>query len=316
MKKNKKLATYTLLGSLTMFATYLLNKLTFTIACMKGVLYSKNGSYYQWRFGRIFYTKQGKGSPVLLVHDLTNASSDMEYKYLIDQLSKEHQVYTLDLLGCGRSEKPKITYTSYLYVQLITDFIKHIIGSKTNIIATSASASLAIMACHAESELFENLLLLNPENFRAINKIPTTKHKLLKYFLELPIIGTLTYNIVSSKQVIHKRFIKQYYACGYKAKRNLIDAYYEAAHKGGSSSKYIYASIKAHYTNTNIIHAIKSINNSIYIAVGEAEPHGLDTIADYLTCNPAIESSVIPRSKHLPQMENPSEILSICNIFF
>ena len=49
---------------------------------------------------------------------------------VIDKLAENHAVYALDLLGCGRSEKPKITYTNYLYVQLISDFIKNVIHEK------------------------------------------------------------------------------------------------------------------------------------------------------------------------------------------
>ena len=54
---------------------------------------------------------------------------------------KDHTVYTIDLLGFGRSEKPNLTYTNYLYVQLVTDFIQNIIGEKTDIIASNESIS-------------------------------------------------------------------------------------------------------------------------------------------------------------------------------
>ena len=65
--------------------------------------------------------------------------SSMEWDKVIDTLSREHTVYTIDLLGCGKSDKPAITYTCYLYVQLLTDFIRDIIGEKTDIVATGAS---------------------------------------------------------------------------------------------------------------------------------------------------------------------------------
>ena len=64
--------------------------------------------------------KKGEGTPLLLVHDLNCASSNYEWKYVVDDLSKRHTVYAIDLLGCGHSDKPKMTYTNYLYVQLLT----------------------------------------------------------------------------------------------------------------------------------------------------------------------------------------------------
>ena len=90
---------------------------------MKDLLKSTASNYYNWRFGKIYYTKQGTGSPVLLIHDLTIYSSAYEWEALVKQLEKNHTVYCIDLPGCGRSDKQHITYTNYLYVQAISDFI-------------------------------------------------------------------------------------------------------------------------------------------------------------------------------------------------
>ena len=84
--------------------------------------------YYNWKFGEISYTKQGKGTPILLVHDLTTYSSGYEWHKVADKLAEEHTVYSIDLLGCGNSDKPNFLYTNFLYVQLICDFIKNVIG--------------------------------------------------------------------------------------------------------------------------------------------------------------------------------------------
>lgn len=50
---------------------------------------------------------------MLLLHDLHCASSGREWQYIEDALAQDHTVYTLDLLGCGRSDKPAITYTNF-----------------------------------------------------------------------------------------------------------------------------------------------------------------------------------------------------------
>ena len=70
----------------------------------------------------------------------------------------------LDLLGYGLSDKPNMTYTNYLYVQLILDFIKNVIGEKTDIVASGDSSSIAIMACHNDPESIRNVILLNPQS--------------------------------------------------------------------------------------------------------------------------------------------------------
>ncbi|MBQ0000712.1 MAG: alpha/beta hydrolase, partial [Clostridiales bacterium] len=61
-----------------------------------------DGQTYKWRYGNIYYTKTGIGSPILLLHDLTPGSSAEEWKSTIETLSETHTVYAIDLLGCGR----------------------------------------------------------------------------------------------------------------------------------------------------------------------------------------------------------------------
>jgi hypothetical protein len=315
LKKNKKITIALISSCIGIFIIYLINKLIFFASTLKELLYTDNSNYYNWRFGKIFYTKRGTGTPVLLIHDMDCTSSDYEWKEIVQTLSLKHTVYTIDLLGCGRSDKPKITYTNYLYVQLISDFIKNVIKHKTDIISTGKSASFAIMACFIESDKFGNLILINPSDLTSMNSYPKYKHKLLKYVIECPIIGTLIYNIVVSKLMISDQFKDSYYYNEHKIRDKYINAYYEAAHKGGSSAKYLYSSMRCHYTNINIVHALKEINNSIYL-IGGDKKDSIDSILEqYTALNSSIETIKIPYTKHLPQFENPKELLKTLDIF-
>ena len=98
------------------------------------------------------------------------------------------------MLGCGLSEKPNLTYTNYLYVQLLTDFIKNVIGEKTDIISTGHSASIALMTCANDDTVIDRILLINPESIIDASKTPKHYNKVLKYILCTPIIGTFIYN--------------------------------------------------------------------------------------------------------------------------
>lgn len=144
MKKKKVLTLIATLTASTLTAITITNRILCKLATSDHYLDEDEGEYYDWRFGKIFYKKEGSGTPLLLVHTLDAAASSAEWKYLMDKLVENHTVYVLDLLGCGKSDKPQITYTNYLYVQLISDFIRNIIGQKTDVIA-SGNASFF---CH------------------------------------------------------------------------------------------------------------------------------------------------------------------------
>lgn len=314
MNKNRLLYLSALTG-LTAASIYGINKTINVIANAKSTLANPNGLKYEWRFGNIFYTKQGTGKPVLLVHDLTCGSSDAEWKFLVKQYAKTNTVYTLDLLGCGRSDKPAITYTNYLYVQLITDFVKNIINHRTDVIVTGSSASFILMACFNDSSLFDKLLLINPTSLLSNTQTITANQKLLKMLIELPIVGTLTYNIINMKKNYTAAFKEKYYSNPYAVRRSIVQSYYDGAHYGSMSSKYLLASISSNYTGINITRALKDINNSIFIIGAELEPNIKETLADYMELNPSIETALIENTKHLPQLEKPNELLSLIRIF-
>ena len=96
----------------------------------------------------------------------------------------------------------------------------------------------------------------------------------------------------------------------------ITDAYYESAHKGGYYAKYLYSSMISKYMNINISHAVKSLDNSIYIVEGEDESNGAGIVEDYCKANPAIESATIPYSKHFPHIENVEAFLEQVGAFF
>ena len=316
MKLKGKLITCAALVTATTGTIHFINRVVNCIDTMENLVNDSNGEYYEWRFGKIFYTKQGEGSPILLIHDLNAMSSQNEWNHIISDLSKTNTVYALDLLGCGQSDKPNLTYTNYLYVQLITDFIKHIIGEKTDVIATGDSSSFIIMSCANDKEIINKIMLVNPTSLLVLAKIPTKRSRLIKELIGLPIIGTLLYNILINKKSIEDEFYSTYYYNPHNIDENQILQYLECSQKENTHSKYLYASIKSRYTNANIMHCLNSIDNSIYIIVGDGNPEYELAANQYENQVPAIEIIDITESKYLPQLEKPQEFLEQVNILF
>ena len=315
MKTKNKLLTLLILSASTAAATAVINKCIKYSATSKNILSDSKSLCYKWRFGNIHYTKTGTGKPLLLIHNLTTCSSGYEWNQMISHLKEQYTVYTVDLLGCGRSENPDLTYTNYLYVQMISDFIKSEIGHRTNVIASGSSSALVVMACNQSPELFDQMMLINPDTLLACSQIPNKHGKVYKFILDLPVLGTLLYHIATSKQAIMEEFATNYYYNPYSVKTSLVDAYYESAHLG-DSPKSLYASVKCNYTKCNIVNALKKINNSIYIIGGCEIENISEMIREYQIYNPAIESSLISSSKLLPQLENPSELYRVIQMFF
>ncbi len=157
---------------------------------------NRSGEYYDWKLGKIFYHKSGSGSPVLLLHDFEPDSSGKDMLSLAAKLSNDHTVYAIDLLGFGFSDKPWVTYTNYIYVQLIEAFIKDIIGEKTDIIAYKGSCLAAAFANKDDPSMIGKVLLCCPPEHEKFSISQSAAVK-IKKFLDAPLYGTFAYNMYS-----------------------------------------------------------------------------------------------------------------------
>lgn len=315
MNTKNKILTLTALTSAAAASTALLNKYIKFSASSKNFLNSSQSHIFKWRLGEVCYTKEGSGKPLLLIHDFHLAASGYEWHLAVKLLKKYYTVYTIDLLGFGRSEKPNLTYTNYLYVQLLSDFIRTEIGHRTSVVSTGGSSSVAVMACSINPELFDKLAFINPEPLSVCGQIYGKNARIYKFILDFPIIGTLLYHIASSRELLTQKFVQDFFCSPSTLKPAFLDAYYEAAHIG-RCPKAVFSSMECCCTRCNISPALRKIDNSIYILGGAQEPDIKHTIQEYQELNPAVEYALIPRSKHLPQLERPEQLVKQLLILF
>lgn len=310
-----RLTTAIILSCSSFAAMHAINQVHTSMCTSKSLLNNSENRYYEWRFGKIRYQKKGSGSPLLLIHDLTVGSSNYEYHRLINNMTGNHEIYSVDLLGYGLSDKPSMTYTGNLYEQLVSDFIMNVIKRKTSVVVTGESVPFVLLACHNNPDLFNKIICINPQGLFLQNQIPSRQTTFMKFFLEIPILGTFTYHVLMNRLTIEKMFQQQYFCQLDKIRDKYIANYLEAAYAGGYNSKFVFSSYVGKYMNLNILRELKEINNSILIIGGEKEKDIQTTIDNYKYYNPAIEDVCILNTKHLPQLEAPDEMLEQIRVF-
>ena len=315
MKAKNKLLTLLILSAGAAVTTAGINKAIQFSAVSKNLLAEPEPLCFKWRLGNVYYTKEGTGKPLLLIHDLDTCTSGYEWKQLIPFLSSKYTVYTVDLLGFGRSEKANMTYTNFLFVQLISDFIKSEIGHRTSIITSGETASIPLMACANNPDLFDQIMAINPLSLLDFSSIPGKTAKMYKCMIELPIIGTLLYNIASSKKMIMEELITKKLFNPYSVKSSYVDACYEAAHRG-ASPKSTFASIRCNYTKCNLVNALKKIDNSIYLVGGANIDNIEERLNEYKNYNSSIETILVPQTKELAHFEHPEKIAELVKTYF
>lgn len=292
-------------------AMHIANRKINDAANAKNLLKQDEGFLYSFQYGNIFYKKSGTGTPILLVHDLNECSSGMEWFYLEKKLAKTNTVYTIDLLGCGRSAKPKMVYNDLLYVQLIADFIKEVIKEKTDVIATGHSAAPVIMAAKLNKDMIGHLTLINPTDLVTLKETPNRISKLEKALITCPVLGTFLYHITHTKDHIHEHFLNDYYSNPNSDFQEISEYYYESCHKHQSGSKYLYASITGNYLNIDISHVLKKLEQEILILSGEDFYEADYVPNEYAKLNEKIDCISILQTSYLPQLEEPSKVMEV-----
>ena len=104
-----------------------------------------SSQYWTWREFKIHYVKAGTRNdrpPLLLVHGF-GASTD-HWKKNIAVLKNDFEVYAIDLLGFGRSQKADTAYSSDLWCEQLSDFVKEIIGRPAIIVGNSIGGYAAL----------------------------------------------------------------------------------------------------------------------------------------------------------------------------
>jgi pimeloyl-ACP methyl ester carboxylesterase len=292
---------------------YAYNRFVASVATSKNLLPATDGSFYDWKNGKIYYSKQGNGSPVLLVHDTNPSSSSCEWSMIIKRLQKNHTVYAIDLLGCGRSEKPGYNYTNYLYVQMITGFVKDVIGEKTSVVATNLSSSFILMANQMNADLFDKIILINPISVKKLEMVPDTTAKIKRGIINVPIVGTFVYNIFMNPLHIDRSFREKYFNRSQLVSSKLEETYYESAHLEESRGKYLYASLLGNYMNISIRHALKKIDKPVYLIGSRDLKNNFHTLDEYRKLNKNFEITMLSNGNLYPQLEIPEKIYAVIN---
>lgn len=287
---------------------HIINKIIDSSAINK-MTFKTGGKIYHWKQGDIYYRVSGDGEPILLIHDLDPISSSYEWTRIEKALAKDHTVYCLDLLGCGKSDKPPILYTNYIYVQLVNDFIKEVVGEPVKAVTSGLSCSFALMANHANPSLFYDLTLISPVPTGKLKVYPDQKAKILPWFFQTPIIGTFVYYMIMSKVNIEYQVTEKFFYNPFHVNESIVKAFYDASHAQNGKGKYLFASVESNYLNIDVSNAVKNAKNKIHLILGEKTENYDEIVQSYRKLNPDISGEIIPNAKKLPQLETPEEVL-------
>lgn len=268
---------------------------------------------WQWQGYNIRYTVMGTGKPLLLIHGF--GASIGHWKKNIPVLADAgYQVFALDLLGFGGSDKAPLEYSLELWQNQIIDFWTEFINRPTVFIGNSIGALLALMLVSENPEISAGGVLINCAG--GLNHRPGDLNPLLGLVMGVfaklvssPITGNFIFNNIRRKSQI-KRTLYQVYCDPQAVTNELVEMLYEPSCDPGAQR--VFASVLTAPAGKTPNELLPNIQHPLLVVWGEKDPWtpvtGAKIYQDLAEMNPDVEFQVIPNAGHCPHDENPQAV--------
>jgi pimeloyl-ACP methyl ester carboxylesterase len=285
---------------------------TKAVSPLENLIGGEEGEFL-WRGHRVVYTRRGEGSPLLLVHSLHASAWSFEWRSVVDALAEGHTVYTLDLLGFGRSERPNTRYSARLYIGLIGDFAAQVIGEPCVLIASSISAAYAIVLGARDPGRFPALVLVEPTGLVRLHEAPGTGGDTARLAFETPVIGTSMFNALVSRRAL-RYYLDRVYCDTSLVTDELVDLHYLAAHQPGA--KHAPSAFVAGHLNLDVRRALRRLAQPALLVWGDqAREAPVEEARGFIAVKPDVEVAIFERVGDLPHDERPEEFTEVVRAF-
>jgi pimeloyl-ACP methyl ester carboxylesterase len=104
------------------------------------------------------YVRAGTGPALLLIHGIGDSSDT--WRPVVDRLAAHHMVIAPDLLGHGRSEKPRADYTIAGFANGMRDLLSVLAIDRVTVVGHSLGGGVAAQFAYQFPELCERLVLV------------------------------------------------------------------------------------------------------------------------------------------------------------
>jgi pimeloyl-ACP methyl ester carboxylesterase len=228
---------------------------------------------WTWRGAEIFATEAGQGPPVLLVHGIYAGASSYEYRKLFPLLARRHRVVAFDLIGCGLSDKPRIAYTTELFVEHIADALEAFGGDHepAAIVASSLGAAFAIRAAARTSRNVERLAAICPAGLAGtLDKGPSGRGSVMTALFRSPLLGEAAFNALASRASIRWFLEHRVYGDPARVTPEIVEHYYAVTHQPGA--RYVPAAFVGGALDCDVARDLPFLEIPLRILWGEKAP--------------------------------------------
>ena len=271
--------------------------------------------FWTWRDHRIAYATQGEGVPLILIHGF-GASIGHWRQNLPVLAAAGYQVFAIDLLGFGKSDKPLLDYSIELWQALLADFWTALVQRPAVFVGNSIGALLSLSMLAHHPEMASGGVLLNAAG--GLNHRPEELNLPLRLvmsgFAKLvssEALGPFLFNRIRQKSRL-RRTLYQVYRDRNAVTDELIDLLYQPSCDPGAQK--VFAAILSAPPGPRPEDLLPQVTQPLLVLWGEADPWTpiagaqiYRKLADQSDADQAnrVKFVPIPDTGHCPHDERP-----------
>jgi len=264
-----------------------------------------------WRGYDIQYTTFGQGKPLLLIHGF--GASIAHWRQNIPVLAAAgYQVFAVDLLGFGGSQKPELDYTVELWEQQLVDFWTEKVQQPMVVVGNSIGGLLSLQLAAHHPEKIRGAVLINCAG--GLNHRPEELNFPLRmvmgFFTNLvssPTTGKFIFNQIRQKHRI-RNTLKQVYFTPEAITEELVDLLYDPSCDPGAQQ--VFASVLTAPPGDSPGELLPQIHCPLLTLWGEEDPWtpiaGAKIYQDHANARENATFQAIPQAGHCPHDEKPA----------
>jgi pimeloyl-ACP methyl ester carboxylesterase len=239
-----------------------------------------------WRGHRVAYTRRGRGEPVLLLHGIYAGASSNEWRHTVDSLAERYTVFTVDLIGFGRSDRPRLRYTPAFYQAFLGEIMSRLGRGPLAVVASSLSAAHVVALAARDPRHAAALALIEPTGLGQLSGPATT-----------------AYNALTSPASV-RHYLEDVYADDRLVTDELVESYVRNARQPGG--KYAVAAFVGGRLNVDIRQSLRRVRQPMLLLWGEqARQNPVQHAHGFRVLKPEADWALVSGAGDLPHDEQP-----------
>ena len=238
---------------------------------------------YDWRWNQqpvsIVYEVMGEGSPVLLLPALSTISTRDEMRPLAEKLALKHQVYLLDWVGFGESDRPRVKYEPKMFRMMLRAFVEETFNAPIVVMAAGHAAGYVMDLVSDEPKPWAWVVLFAPTWRGPLpSMMGDGKRKwfgLIHGLVRSPILGQFLYWINTTRIFIKWMMKRHVYANKDSLTRERVRSKWKVAQGKGkrfASAAFVTGSLDPVKSSATWLSYFQPIQVPVLMVIGEQMP--------------------------------------------